>query len=93
MMGRAVIGLQPGKGEMRCGGDMPGQLERWLARLDAAAVAAHIDLDINRQSDTHVARRLVESPCLALIVGAHPNPGALRQRRQPPQFLPADGRW
>ena len=27
---------------------------------------------------------------MALIVGAHADPGGLRQRRQPPQFLPAD---
>jgi len=28
VLGRAVIGLQPGKGEVRCAGDMPGEIER-----------------------------------------------------------------
>jgi hypothetical protein len=36
MLRRAVIGLQSGKGEMRRFGDLPGETERRLARLDAA---------------------------------------------------------
>jgi len=49
VLGRAVIGLQPGKGEVRYLGDMSGKVECRLARLDPAAVAAHIDLDIDGQ--------------------------------------------
>ena len=90
MLRRAVIGLQSGKGEVRRVGDLPREVERRLARLDAAAVAAHVDLDIDRQGDPGLARRRVERADLARIVGAHADPGAMRQRRQPPQFLPAD---
>jgi hypothetical protein len=64
-----VIGLQPGEGEVRCAGDMPGQLERRLARLDAATVAAHGDLDIDRQRHPGFARSRVEGAQLAHIVG------------------------
>jgi len=38
VLGRAVIGLQPGKGEVRCLGDTLGEVECRLARLDTAAV-------------------------------------------------------
>src|SRR6185312_17292860 len=48
MLGRAVIGLEPAEFEMRQIHDPAGEVERRLARLDAAAVAAHVDLDIDR---------------------------------------------
>ena len=70
--------------------DLPREGERRLARLDAAAVAAHVDLDIDRQGDPGLARRLVERADLARIVGAHANPGDMRERDEAPQFLAAD---
>ena len=79
MLGRAVIGLQPGKGEVRRIGDTLGEIERRLARLDPAAVAAHVDLDIDRQRHAGVARRRLECTHLALVVGADADPGAVRE--------------
>src|SRR3954452_12105755 len=75
MLRRAVIGLQSAKGEVRRLRDLPREGERRLARFDAAAVAAHVDLDIDRQGDPGLARRLVERADLARIVGAHPDAG------------------
>ena len=49
------------------------------ARLDSAAVAAHVDLDIDRQRDPGVTSRRLKGAHLALVVGAHPEPGGLRQ--------------
>jgi hypothetical protein len=40
MLCGAGKGLQSGKDEVRCGGDVAGELERRLARLDTAPVAA-----------------------------------------------------
>jgi hypothetical protein len=90
MLRRAVIGLQPGKGEMRRLCDLPREAERWLTRLDAAAVAAHVDLDIDRQRDRRLARRRVERADLPRIVDANADPRRVRERRQPFEFLPAD---
>ncbi len=70
--------------------DLPRKGERRLARLDAAAVAAHVDLDIDRQGDPGLPRRVVERADLARIVGAHADAGDMRERNQPPQFLPPD---
>ncbi len=50
MLRRAVIGLEPGEAQMWRVGDLPGEVERRLAGFDPATVAAHIDLDINRQA-------------------------------------------
>jgi hypothetical protein len=52
--------------------DLPREGERRLARLDAAAVAAHIDLDIDRQSDPDLARCLVERADLTFSGGTMP---------------------
>ena len=70
--------------------DLLREAERWLARLDAATVAAHVDLDIDRQRDPRLARRRVERAHLSCIVDADPNPGIMGERGEPPQFLPAD---
>ena len=77
---------------MRCGAcrDLPRERERRLARLDAAAVAAHVDLDIDRQGDPGLASRLVERADLARIVGAHADAGDMRERGEAPQFLASD---
>ncbi len=70
--------------------DLPREGERRLARLDAAAVAAHVDFDIDRQVDPGLARRLVERADLARIVGAHADARVVGERREAAQFLPAD---
>src|SRR5260370_18880788 len=70
--------------------DLPREGGRRLARLDAAAVAAQVDFDIDRQVDPGLARRLVERADLARIVGAHADAGAMRKRREAAQFLPPD---
>jgi hypothetical protein len=90
VLGGAVIGLQSSKGEVGCFGDTAGEIECRLARLDPAAVAAHIDLDIDRQGHPGFACGSVDGAHLAFVVGAHADSRGLRQRGQPPQFLPAD---
>jgi hypothetical protein len=70
--------------------DLPREGERRLARLDAAAVAAHVDLDIDRQRDPGLARRLVERADLARIVGAYADAGDMCERGEAPQFLMSD---
>jgi hypothetical protein len=69
---------------------LPCERERRLALLHAAAVAAHVDLDIDRQGDPASPRRRVERADLARIVGADANPGDMRERDEAPQFLAAD---
>ena len=90
MLRRAVIGLQSTKGEVRRLRDLPRERERRLARLDAAAVAAHVDLDIDRQRDPGLTSRLVERADLARIVGAHADAGDMCERGEAPQFLASD---
>ena len=90
MLGRAVIGLQPGKFEMRRLGDVAGEAQRRLARLDPAAVAAHVDLDIDRQGDAGLAGSRLQRGDLPRIVGADPDPRQMGEGGQPAQFLPAD---
>ena len=90
MLRRAVIGLQPGEGEMRCIGDFPRQREGRLARLDAAAIAAHVDLDMYRQGDAGLGGGGFESGDLRRVVDANADPGAAGEPHQPPQFLTAD---
>src|SRR5581483_9951369 len=69
VLGRAVIGLQPGKGEVGQVGDAAGEVERRLAGLDAAAVAAHVDLDIDRQRRPGLPGGLLETGELRRVVG------------------------
>jgi len=59
MLRRTVLGLQPSKSGMRRLGDPPHEGDRRLARLDAAAVAAHVHLDIDRAGDPGLVRRTV----------------------------------
>src|SRR5207237_307006 len=66
---RAVIGLQPTKSEVRRLRDLPRERERRLARLDAAAVAAHVDLDIDRQRDPGPACGRALTPVPAMRSG------------------------
>ena len=75
---------------MRPVGDPPGKVERRLPRLDATAVAAHVDFDIDRHRHRGLAGGGVERVDLARVVGAHPDMRDMRQRHQPPQFLSAD---
>jgi len=70
--------------------NLPRKAERRFARLDAATIAAHVDLDIDRERDPSLARRRVERADLTHIVGAHPDTGVMGKRHQPPQFLAAD---
>ena len=58
-------------------GDMPGEVECGLAGLHTTAVAAHVDLDINRQGDPGFARRHFECLHLGDIVSADPDPGVV----------------
>src|SRR5271170_7009940 len=90
MLRRAVIGLQSAKGEVRRLRDLPREGERRLARLDAAAVAAHVDFDIDRQGDPGLSGRFVERADLARIVGAHADAGGMCERGEAPQFLAPD---
>src|SRR5262249_7535255 len=80
MLRRAVIGLQAAKGQVRRLADLPRQRERRLARLDAAAVAAHVDLDIDRQGHAGFARRRVERTYLPCIVDTDCDPRIVRER-------------
>ena len=64
---------------MRRLGDMAGEVERGLARLYTATVAAQVDLDIDRQGHAGITCRRLEGAHLALVIGAHSDPGGLRQ--------------
>jgi hypothetical protein len=54
---------------MRRLGDMAGEVERGLARLYTATVAAHVDLDINRQGHTGFFGGRVKRVYLAARLG------------------------
>ena len=55
--------------------DLPRKGERRLARLDAAAIAAHVDLDMDGKVIPGLARRVVERANLRRIVGADTDAG------------------
>ena len=90
MLGRAVIGLEPAEFEMRRRLDLAGEGKRRLARLDAAAVAAHVDLDMDRQVDPGLAGGGLESRDLRRVVGADADPRVRAEPHQPAQLLAAD---
>src|SRR5438067_294411 len=71
---RAVLGREPGaprrrriRGETREG-------ERRLARVDPAAVAAHVDLDMHREGHPGLAGRRFEVGDLRRVVDADADP-------------------
>ena len=83
MLGRAVIGLQPGKAEVPRVADAAREIERRLARLDTAAVAAHVDLDMHREIDPGLAGGGFQIGDLQGIVDADADPRRSRTWRAP----------
>src|SRR5262245_54694493 len=60
MLRRAMVGMHPGKSQVAEFGHDARETQRWLARLDAAAVAAHIDLDQHVHANPRRAGRVIE---------------------------------
>ena len=75
-----MIGLQPGEAQMRRIHDFASEVERRLARFDAAAVAAHVDLDVDGKGDPRFAGGLVQRHDLGGVVGAGGDAGRLPAR-------------
>ncbi len=86
VLGAAVIGLQAAKAQPRRLGDAFGQGEGRRARLDAAAIAADIDLDKHVDCDAVGDRRLAQRFDMRDIVDADGDARLAREGREPGAF-------
>ena len=85
-----LIRLQAGEAQSRRPVDLLRQGQRRLARFDAAALGAHVDLDEHRQFDLVGRCHVVEVPHVDGVIGAHVYLRLLRQRRQALQLARPD---
>jgi hypothetical protein len=85
-----VIGLQPGEAQVLRVADLSRQGQRRRARLDAAAVTAHVDLDVHRQFDAGLGGGFIDAEDLSPIVNADSDICTACQCHQAAQFLTAD---
>ena len=83
VLGRAVIGLQAGKAQMRRARDPFGDARGRRARQRAAAPPADVDLHQHVEARARLRRSRLDLGHVVGIVGAHGDPGAARQRGQP----------
>src|SRR5882672_6602893 len=86
VLGAAVIGLQAREAQRAGARDLPRQRQRRLARRDAAAAHADIELDVH----VEFRPRSFELTKILSIVDAHPEPRARRERREAPELRRAD---
>ena len=86
----AVVALQADEAQPRFVGDAPGQIERRLAGLDAAAVHADVDLDEHFQGDAFSSSGLTHLADVARIIDTNANLRPMGQLCQAIELARAD---
>ncbi len=90
VLGLALVGLQPREGQARRRRDLPGDRHGGLARGDAAAAGADIDLHEAFEGDAVLHGRRREVVDIAEVVDADQHPRPRGERRQAIDLLRRD---